>query len=131
MSRESWGVREIAIALILASIGVTTVPAPLEGMYSVRTRWMLEVTVMVLQLGGVLSLLWSKLAPASGRARKALVGMQVGLGTVGAFCARLGSCFTLFAGATLVVLFQVAIHGSDSASGGAAELQPEITPGDG
>jgi hypothetical protein len=124
-------VQGITFALILASIAVTSVQAPLEWMYSARRKWMLEATVMVLQLGGALSLLWSKLVPASGRAAKALVGTQFGLGTAGALCARLGSCFTLFAGATLVVLFLGAIHGSDVASDGAREHRAEIIPGNG
>jgi hypothetical protein len=74
------------------------------GRPSWATRQVLELLVMALQVGGVLAMFWSKLAPTSVRASWTLMGMQVGLGVSGSLCAGFESGFALFAGATLVVL---------------------------
>jgi len=85
----------------------------------VGTRQTLELLVMALQLVGVLTLAWLKLAPGNVWAEWGLMGIQVGLGIAGAACAGFESGFALFAGATLVLLLLGAtIHTEDVSSEG-------------
>src|SRR5262249_20326327 len=113
MRRESWVVTRIAVLMILVLVGAATVPWPVRPGSLDQSRRMLESAVMALQLGGALAFLWSKLDPVGGREAWAVVGTQIGLGSMGAVCARLDSCFALFAGATLVALLLRTILGAD------------------
>lgn len=72
-----------------------------EPAISDRSRRELECTVLVLQVAGVLALVASKLAPDKPWVSGVLLGIQLGLGVTGTLCARYGSDFALFAGATL------------------------------
>jgi hypothetical protein len=67
----------------------------------------IEISVMVLQAGGVTSLIFSRLAPESPLVGSLLLGAQLGLGVAGSLCAVCGSDFALFAGATLGALLVV------------------------
>lgn len=75
---------------------------------SVRTCAVLELLVMVFQVGGLSALCLYRLAPMSRwaeRARIANVVALFGLGIAGALCGRHDSEFALFAGGTMTVLF--------------------------
>lgn len=80
------------------------------------TRQGLELLVMGLQVVGVLVLGWMKLVPASAHATWALMGVQVGLGMSGAFCAGFESGFALYAGATLMLLLLGAMVRTEDSS---------------
>jgi hypothetical protein len=90
----------LAPALAIA-IGACFVAALADPKTDQTFRRILELTVIGLQVGGVLALIVSKLTPASPCANAILIGAQVDLGVAGSLCAVYRSDFTLFAGATL------------------------------
>jgi hypothetical protein len=131
MSREPWVAKGTVVFWILVLVGVATISGPAGPVGPERTRRMLETAVMALQVVGALALVWSKLEPASGLAAWTLVGAQIGLGTIGIVCARLGSDFALFAGATLVVLLLGTIFGVEVAPAREPDGRHRATPANG
>jgi hypothetical protein len=74
---------------------------------SVRTCAVLELLVMIFQVGGLSALCLYRLAPLSrwaDHARIANIVALFGLGIAGALCGRHDSEFALFAGGTMTVL---------------------------
>jgi uncharacterized membrane protein YcfT len=74
---------------------------------SVRTCALLELMVMLFQVGGLTSLCVYRLAPRtrwSDRGRFAIIVALVGLGVAGALCGQHDSEFGLFAGGTMTLL---------------------------
>lgn len=71
---------------------------------------------MGLQVAGVLALGWMKLMPGSTQAAWSLIGLQVGLGVAGAWCAGFESRFALYAGATLMLLLLGAMVQTEESS---------------
>jgi hypothetical protein len=94
--------------------------APKEGACMVWTSerigaW-LEISVMLLQVFGVVALCLHRLLPAtrwSARGRNAFVFAMIGLGVAGAMCGRHDSEFALFAGGTMTLLLIGMTIGSD------------------
>ncbi len=74
---------------------------------SVRFCAVLELLVMVFQVGGIAALCVSRLLPTTRWADRGRVGYilaLVGLGVAGALCGRHDSEFALFAGGTMTLL---------------------------
>jgi hypothetical protein len=85
--------------------------APREGACmvwsSVRICAVLELLVMVFQVGGIAALCVYRFLPATrwaGRGRVGYIIALVGLGVAGALCGRHDSEFALFAGGTMTLL---------------------------
>lgn len=76
---------------------------------SLRLCAMLELSVILFQVVGVIALCVSRLLPPSSfrwayRGRVGFVVAMVGLGLAGAFCGRHDSDFALFAGGSMTIL---------------------------
>lgn len=76
---------------------------------SLRLCAMLEISIMLFQVVGVIALCLSRLTPPTStrwanRGRIGFVVAMIGLGLAGAFCGRHDSDFALFAGGTMTIL---------------------------
>lgn len=76
---------------------------------SLRLCAMLELSVMLFQVVGVVALCLSRLLPPSStrwanRGRAGFVVAMIGLGLAGALCGRHDSDFALFAGGSMTIL---------------------------
>lgn len=76
---------------------------------SLRLCAMLEISVMLFQVVGVIALCVSRLLPPTStrwanRGRAGFVIAMIGLGLAGAFCGRHDSDFALFAGGSMTIL---------------------------
>jgi hypothetical protein len=76
---------------------------------SFRLCAMLEISVMLFQVVGVIALCVSRLLPPTStrwanRGRAGYVVAMIGLGLAGAFCGRHDSDFALFAGGSMTIL---------------------------
>ncbi|WP_406695795.1 hypothetical protein V5E97_32825 [Singulisphaera sp. Ch08] len=76
---------------------------------SLRLCAMLELSVILFQVVGVIALCVSRLLPPSSirwanRGRASFVVAMIGLGLAGAFCGRHDSDFALFAGGSMTIL---------------------------
>jgi hypothetical protein len=77
------------------------------GLPNVRLCALLELSVILFQVGGVAALCLSRLLPTTRWAQRSRAGFIValfGLGIAGALCGRLDSEFALFAGGTMTAL---------------------------
>lgn len=97
-----------------STLGILTPQSSLRP--GLGTRQGLELLVMGLQVAGVLALGWMKLMPGSTQAAWSLIGLQVGLGVAGAWCAGFESRFALYAGATLMLLLLGAMVQTEESS---------------
>ncbi len=98
---------------------------------NLRLCALLELTVMLFQVCGVLSLCLSRLLPATRWAAHGRIGSivaLVGLAVAGALCGRHASEFGLFAGVTMTVLLigMTTGNGSDQ-SDSEADLQKRVS----
>lgn len=96
---------------------------------TVRADALLECLVALLQVSGVVALLFARISPTTiwGRqARVALLFTLVGLGVLGALCSAHDSKFALFAGGTLTLLLIGLTMGSVR-----SEHADHTLPGDG
>jgi hypothetical protein len=77
---------------------------------------MLELTVMLFQIFGVVALCIHRLCPGTRwaeRGKRGFIIALLGLGIAGAFCGPCGSDFALFAGGTMTALLIGMTIGSD------------------
>jgi uncharacterized membrane protein YcfT len=90
---------------------------------NLRVCAVLELTVMLFQVFGVLALCVNRLFPATRWGRQGRAGSivaLVGLAIAGALCGRHASEFALFAGVTMTVLLIGMTMGSSTAREGCA-----------
>ena len=93
---------------------------------SLRLCAMLELSVMLFQVVGVIALCVSRLVPPTStrwanRGRAGVVVAMIGLGLAGAFCGRHDSDFALFAGGSLTILLIGITMGS-------SQVAPAVPP---
>jgi hypothetical protein len=87
------------------------------AMTSVRLCTLLDLSVILFQVGGVAALCLWRLLPANRWAERGRTGFVIavlGLGIAGALCGRHDSEFALFAGVTMTVLLIGMSMGSGS-----------------
>jgi hypothetical protein len=87
---------------------------------------MLELSVMLFQVVGVIALCVSRLLPPTStrwanRGRAGFVVAMIGLGLAGAFCGRHDSDFALFAGGSMTILLIGMTIGS-------SQVDPTVPP---
>jgi hypothetical protein len=90
---------------------------------NVRLDAILEMTVMLFQVCGVVALCLTRLVPATRwaeRGRVVFIIAMIGLGVAGALCGRHDSEFALFAGGTMTVLLIGMTIGNGAADHAAA-----------